>query len=348
MRVLGVELPVGPSAPAAAAEAPARAAARKQYAGKEVPAGMTRKAFKRLVKQERMEAEKEDFLEKRRIKRRLNRSKQHRGRALHPSRQVDSQVCVVIDCGFDDKMVDGERVSLAQQLTRCYSENRRATRPVRLVLSNFSGKLKERFENEMHATHKLWTNVTFLESDVHDFSSLQLPDPQAAPALTPPGRGESEAASDEASELAALPAAKSSTAPHRSEAPDGPLASPSPDPIPDSDSGLAAHEVVYLTGDAQDVLYELKPHGTYIVGGIVDKDRYKNLCLHKAQQLGVRTARLPIDEHIKVSGRKILTTNQAFELLLRWLELRDWKLAFESTIPARKQPNRPEPDAASP
>ncbi|GMM51643.1 tRNA (guanine(9)-N(1))-methyltransferase [Starmerella bacillaris] len=254
--------------------------AKTTFDGKPVPEGMSRKAFKKLVKQERMEAGKEEFLAKRRLKRKEKRAHTHRHKPPPLSEQTQSGVNVVIDCGFDEKMEDGERVSLVGQLTRCYSVNRRTLQPVNLVIANFNKKLKSRFENELYATHKLWENVQFCEGDLPTIEKSGCCEPS---------------------------------------------------------NEFSTENMVYLTGDATETLSTLDPGTTYIVGGIVDKDRHKNLCLNKAKALNIRTARLPIDEHVKISGRKILTTNQAFELLVRWVEHKDWKVSFESTIPSRKQ-----------
>ncbi|KAG5639690.1 hypothetical protein H0H81_005873 [Sphagnurus paluster] len=95
--------------------------------------------------------------------------------------------------------------------------------------------------------------------------------------------------------------------------------------------------VVYLTADSEDELTELRPEEIYIIGGICDHNRYKNLCLNKAKESGIRTARLPIGRYLAaLPTRKVLTVNQVFEILLKWVETQDWEAAFHSVIPRRK------------
>lgn len=63
----------------------------------------------------------------------------------------------------------------------------------------------------------------------------------------------------------------------------------------------------------------------------------QNLCLKKAEISQVHTARLPIGTYLaELKTRKVLTVNQTFEILLKWVETRDWKAAFEEVIPKRK------------
>ncbi|KAJ7068771.1 guanine-1-methyltransferase-domain-containing protein [Mycena amicta] len=95
--------------------------------------------------------------------------------------------------------------------------------------------------------------------------------------------------------------------------------------------------VVYLTADSDEELTELNPEETYIIGGICDHNRLKNATLDKAQQGGVRTARLPIGRYLsEMKTRKVLTVNQTFEILVNWVDSRDWEAAFHTVIPKRK------------
>lgn len=116
------------------------------------------------------------------------------------------------------------------------------------------------------------------------------------------------------------------------------------------DEDLDAHRasVIYLTADSEEELMELKEGEIYVIGGICDHNRYKNLCLEKAKTSSIRHARLPIGRYIaSLTTRKVLTVNQVFEILLKWVETRDWEQAFWSVIPKRKfQRKTTNPDAS--
>lgn len=50
-------------------------------------------------------------------------------------------------------------------------------------------------------------------------------------------------------------------------------------------------KIVYLSADADETLTELKKDELYVIGGIVDRNRYKNLTLDKAADLEIRAAK---------------------------------------------------------
>ncbi|KAL4996376.1 hypothetical protein BDV10DRAFT_172323 [Aspergillus recurvatus] len=95
-------------------------------------------------------------------------------------------------------------------------------------------------------------------------------------------------------------------------------------------------EIVYLTSDSSETLTELKPYSTYIIGGLVDKNRHKGICHKRATEMGIRTAKLPIGKYIQMNSRPVLATNHVVEIMVRWLQLQDWGEAFMQTLPPRK------------
>ncbi|AJU09949.1 Trm10p [Saccharomyces cerevisiae YJM1463] len=108
------------------------------------------------------------------------------------------------------------------------------------------------------------------------------------------------------------------------------------DKIMFGDEHISKDKIVYLTADTEEKLEKLEPGMRYIVGGIVDKNRYKELCLKKAQKMGIPTRRLPIDEYINLEGRRVLTTTHVVQLMLKYFDDHNWKNAFESVLPPRK------------
>lgn len=101
--------------------------------------------------------------------------------------------------------------------------------------------------------------------------------------------------------------------------------------VPDLDK----NKMVYLSADSTNVLQELDEEKIYIVGGIVDKNRYKSLCLDVAKSAGISHARLPIAEHVDMKTRSVLTINHVVEIMVKYLECKSWPEALE-IIPKRK------------
>lgn len=228
-----------------------------------------------------------------------------RARPRHPQ-FVQLPVTLVLDCGFDDLMNDLEIKSLSSQVTRAYSDCHRAPYQAKMMVCSFGGRLRERFEGVLTSNHKSWRGVTFLKEDfvVAAERARELMGNDAGPSGGKMVAAFAKYADEgEGSERARL----------REEG-----------------------EVVYLTSDSDTTLSELKPYSTYIIGGIVDKNRHKGICYKRAMDKRVRTAKLPIAEYMRMQSRFVLATNHVVEIMLRWLECGNWGEAFMKVIPKRK------------
>ncbi|KAI4193842.1 MAG: hypothetical protein LQ346_003809 [Caloplaca aetnensis] len=265
-----------------------------------------RKALRKLKNKEKKErkradAEKEPPAEPSQGKRKatedpeppaLKKAKHHKN--------IQLPVSFVVDCGFDDLMLDGERKSLASQVTRSYSDNHKAPFRSHLFISSFKGHLKERFDTVLAGNHRNWKGVKFIDGDFEEAAQL-------AEELMKISQGGKLAGTFQKSV-----------------------------PAQQMEDGSPSGEVVYLTSDSPDILTELKPYSTYIIGGIVDKNRHKGICYKRATDRGMKTAKLPIGDYMKMTSRFVLATNHVVEIMLRWLELGDWAKAFLQVIPKRK------------
>lgn len=65
-------------------------------------------------------------------------------------------------------------------------------------------------------------------------------------------------------------------------------------------------DLVYLTADSETVLEELDLKKIYIIGGLVDRNRWKGITMEKAQEQGIQTAKLPISNFLKMSSSQVL------------------------------------------
>lgn len=95
--------------------------------------------------------------------------------------------------------------------------------------------------------------------------------------------------------------------------------------------------IIYLSSDSPHTLDVLSPYTTYIIGGLVDKNRHKGICYKRAREHNIPTAKLPIGEYMTMQSRTVLATNHVMEIMLRWLEDGDWGKAFLRVIPKRKE-----------
>ncbi|XP_070710855.1 tRNA methyltransferase 10 homolog B [Pempheris klunzingeri] len=100
--------------------------------------------------------------------------------------------------------------------------------------------------------------------------------------------------------------------------------------------------VVYLTPDAEEALETVDADKVYVLGGLVDESIQKKLSFSRAGELGVHTARLPIDEYMvkknnaKNFHSKILAVNQVFDILLTFCNTGSWTEALQAWFPRGK------------
>lgn len=81
------------------------------------------------------------------------------------------------------------------------------------------------------------------------------------------------------------------------------------------DGKIEKNKLVYLTADSKNDIKELNPEDVYIIGGIVDRNRYVNLTLDKAEKEGIRHGRFPIGEYMQLKTSTVLTVNQVFQII---------------------------------
>ncbi|XDV18875.1 hypothetical protein PO909_024475 [Leuciscus waleckii] len=99
---------------------------------------------------------------------------------------------------------------------------------------------------------------------------------------------------------------------------------------------LSKDDLVYLTSDSPNVLEELDEAKAYVIGGLVDHNHHKGITFGRAQELGIAHAQLPLGSFVKMNSRKVLAVNHVFEIILAFLEKRDWQEAFFTVLPQRK------------
>ncbi|KAF2196892.1 hypothetical protein GQ43DRAFT_444725 [Delitschia confertaspora ATCC 74209] len=207
-------------------------------------------------------------------------------------------VSIIFDCDFDDMMFDQELKSLGTQITRCYSDNRHAKFRTHLAVASFGGKLKERFNGVLGKQYTSWHGFRFFEEDF----------------------------------VLVAEKAKEWMKAENGGAVAGALAEDQDSANTEEEEG----EIVYLSSESDVTLERLKPHSTYIIGGLVDHNRHKGICYKRATERGIKTAKLPIGEFLQMNSRAVLATNHVLEIMLKWLELGDWGEAFMQVIPKRK------------
>ncbi|XP_065883674.1 tRNA methyltransferase 10 homolog A-like [Dysidea avara] len=234
---------------------------------------MSKKQRKRLLKVEKMKEKRPQWRAEQRAKEKEKRRKRKAEGEQLPivkkrrmSDDSASSVRIAIDLGYDQLMADKDIKMLLKQCKRCYSENRKAEKPVQFYLTSLGGKCEEKMD-ELVSGYKSWNVNITSKSYIDQFGK---------------------------------------------------------------------DNVVFLAAESPNILNELDPTKAYIIGGLVDHNHHKRYCYDKAVELGIQHAQLPISDYVTISGRKVLTVNHVFEILLWFVQTGSWKEAFQKVIPFRK------------
>lgn len=289
---------------------------------------MSKKALKRMRKQEKWDNGIEERRQKRRDKRVERRARNRADREAQIAAGADPAsfvlqrtpatlvpVTLLFDCDFEKYMTEKEGISLSSQVTRAYSDNRNAKYRSHLWIAGFNGRLQQRFDGTLRSVQKNWKGVNF-----HEGNFLEAAVKARQGMVDKPGE--------------MIPSLQKSV--------DEPVAwtkdPVDPFPLDEPEPPLSEEykDVVYLSSDSPYTLERLEPHTSYVIGGLVDKNREKGLCYRRARELGIRTARLPIGEFMVMQSRTVLATNHVVDIMLKWLEFEDWGKAFVAVIPKRK------------
>ncbi|KAI9643633.1 tRNA (guanine(9)-N(1))-methyltransferase [Ciborinia camelliae] len=332
------------------------------------PNPLSKSQIKKRKKQEQWEANHANRAEFRRIKRKEKQARKAAAQAsglLPPPpppssrRPIQVPVSFLIDCDFESYMMEKEIVSLTAQVTRCYSDNRTAMYRGHMGIAGWGGKMKERFEGVLAGNFHKWKGVKFMEEGWVEAAGMMdglmrgseggkllgaLATKNGLEEYKKPGK-ESKKQEGSAAEPteSAQPEIKeeepSKSNPAPTETPEAPEPSES---IPSTSNApeftpTPQPNIIYLSSDSENTLTTLTPNTTYVIGGIVDKNRHKGLCYKRACDAGIPTAKLPIGEYMTMQSRTVLTVNHVMEIMIRWLETGDWGEAFLKVIPKRKE-----------
>ncbi|KAL7411521.1 guanine-1-methyltransferase-domain-containing protein [Mrakia frigida] len=253
---------------------------------------------------------------------------------------------IVIDLGFDELMAAQEIKSMGGQMAYVYNAHRHSAIPFRsLLMTHLDQRLLERLEKGFweQAGSRRWAGTEWWDGkELDGLWKREGESEETSSSSKPVELSEEEMmealndglAAPPPTNTVASPALHVSFSPALSADPDAPHPRTLVGPIP---SRSAQENVVYLTADSPHEIDALEEGMTYVIGGIVDHNRYKNLCLDKAEKLGIKTARLPIGTYLSaMPTRKVLTVNQVYEILTGWVEFRDWEVVLQKVIPQRK------------
>lgn len=209
---------------------------------------------------------------------------------------------IIIDCEFDEYMLEKEVVSLSSQLNYIYSLHKKTKEPFNLIFYNLGEKLAFYL---MKARLFSWKGIKILTKDRE---KLQKMHPTLSDNLFYDIKDKSSLKNNDKDHFT----------------------------WDDMTNEFKIKDIVYLTGDSNNTITDLKLDQAYVIGALVDRNRHKLLTLHKAEKLNIKHGKLPISDYLELKTSTILATNHIYDILINYNNCKDWKKTMEFCIPKRK------------
>ena len=249
---------------------------------------------------------------------------------------IDNSFRVCFDCVFEDQMTAKEINSLSLQLRYTYSVNRKSTMPVYIDVCGLKrdGLTYQGLE-KVEGFPDSWVGRAFqcYENGMEEVYSNAVVDNDTDKNSNNKVEGKSDGGElKEDADADTTAAAMDDDKDTARKQPPHPKLPPN-------------HKFVYLTGDSPNTLSTLDNNTTYIIGGIVDRNRLKRAAIDRSEtinkqypMINISTARLPFDDLDFKASTRILTCNHVFEILQKYREKNytDWRGSIMSVLPCRK------------
>mmetsp|Transcript_10834 Transcript_10834/g.22988 ORF Transcript_10834/g.22988 Transcript_10834/m.22988 type:complete len:447 (+) Transcript_10834:106-1446(+) len=289
------------------------------------------------------------------------KKREERWKEIMECAKIDESFRVCFDCAFEDDMSWKETNSLGLQLRYTYAVNRKSTHPVYIDICGLKvgGQTRGHLE-KVEGFPERWVGRAFqcYEEGLEEVYGRGRADVvgKNGEADTIANDANEDGKSDKETKEGQESSAKTVIATNTKNDSNNDDATAAPEKADDSAASASQppsypklrpnHQFVYLTGDSPNTLTTLDDNTTYIIGGIVDRNRLKRAAIDRAESiaaahpsLDIKTARLPLDENIDFKGAtRILTCNHVFEILQKYREngYGDWRGAIMAVMPDRK------------
>lgn len=217
--------------------------------------------------------------------------------------KCQQNLTIIIDCSFENLHDEKSLKSLCTQILHLYGFNKNHPNPAMIFITGLQSKISDQLNKSNFSS---WKGIYSTSEDFID-----------------------------------LPMFASVSNIHKSESCRAVHTSSQSDEVADHPAIFTNKKTpIYLTSDADETLEELDKDCAYIIGGIVDRNKYKGATLSKAERLGIKTAKLPIGKGTQnklLNGTHVLTINHVFEILVNYSKSNSWSEALTEVLPQRKE-----------